>query len=198
MKNWNTGFNFSIKFLKLSPNCCKIGFIFSIVSETLFLISAKALSTISRNQSHFLYINTKPATSATTAATTAPIGFADKIAHKPFPAVPAALNTPDILENAPIAFDTPEESFPKIIKAGPIAATTAPIFTIVSFCVSFRFLNHCEKAFTFSTTRSRTGATVCIKVFPRSAPATFKLLSATFAWSGGSSVALNVSSTTFP
>ena len=101
--------------------------------------------------------------------------------HKPFPAVPAALNTPDILENTPIAFDTPEESFPKIIKAGPIAATTAPIFTIVSFCVSFRFLNHCEKAFTFSTTRSRTGVTVCIKVFPRSAPATFKLLSAAFA-----------------
>ena len=169
-----------------------------MVSLTAFLISAKASFTISRNQSHLLYISTKPATRAATAATIAPIGFADKMAHKPFPAVPAVLNTPEILLNVEIAFDTPVLSFPKAINAGPSAATRAATFTIVSFCDWFKFLNHVVKVFTFSTTRSNIGATLDIKTLPRSAPATFKLFNATFALSGGSNVALNVSSTTVP
>ena len=97
-----------------------------------------------------------------------------------------------------IADVTPVAILPKAIKAGPSAATIPPIATIAVFEPSERPVNHCAKLLIFSTNFSSIGAREERIVFPKSAPASFKLLSASAALSGGSSVALKVSATVVP
>ena len=124
---------------------------------------------------------------------TGPVSIVKTLASPP----PAPI-APFSFVTTPITFDIPVDSLPKMISAGPIAATRAATFIIVSFWLSDRFLNHCVNSFTFSTTFVIVGCKEDKIVVPRSAVASFKLFAAIFASSHGSCVALNVSSTTFP
>ena len=110
----------------------------------------------------------------------------------------AALTAGPIFPTTVMMFEMPVATFPKMISAGPIAATTAAILIMVSFWLWLKFLNHCVNSFTFPTTFVMVGCNEPKRVVPRSAAANFKLLAATFASSHGSCVALNVSSTTVP
>ena len=103
--------------------------------------------------------------------------------------------TPTTVPTAVIILPTPLTILPITTTAGPMAATTAPITRMICFWLSSRLVNHAENSCNFTTIWSIIGASVAIMVSPNSAPAIFKLFSATFALSGGSSVALKVSST---
>ena len=132
------------------------------------------------------------------AATISIMGFAASTALNAANAALAAFTAGPIFPTTEIIVEIVVATFPKMIKAGPIAATTAATFIMVSFWLSFRFLNHCVNSFTLFTTLVIIGCKLDKSVCPRSAAANFRLLAATFASSHGSCVALNVSSTVVP
>ena len=90
---------------------------------------------------------------------------------------------------------TPFAILPKAMSAGPIAAVIPPIATMVVLVLLLRVENCFVNSLIFLTIFSRMGDRDERIVFPKSAPAIFKLFKATAALSGGSNVALKVSST---
>ena len=81
---------------------------------------------------------------------------------------PPAPNAPFSFTATPIIFEIPVDIFPKAIKVGPIAATTAAIFMMVCFWLSFRFLNQSENSFILLVTFFIVGCNVSSNVPPKS------------------------------
>ena len=191
--NSNTGFNAAMRLInacfRLSKSGCMVVHICEKASFTFPMVP----STFSLNSSFVLYKAMNPAASAAIIAITIPTG--------PVSADKTPLIPPILLVNPVMVFITPDipvDIFPNMIKAGPIAAIIIPIFTIICFVLSSRFLNHVVNSFTLFTTLSIVGCNVVKMELPRSAPASFKLFIATAASSHGSNVVSNVSLTTSP
>ena len=90
----------------------------------------------------------KAATAAAMAATIRTMGFAMITPHRDcnppmsFEPMPITLCTPDTIFGAKVMIVPTEEiTLPTTISSGPSAATTSPIFAIVSCCAGVRALN---------------------------------------------------------
>ena len=137
----------------------------------------------------------KAATSAVIAAIIRTIGFASMVA---FSAAIAPFTTPIAAETCGMIVmivPTADMIFPTTTRIGPIAAATRAIFTIVC-CTGAGILLHISaKPFSAAEMSFKTGARTVARVFPISAPVSFREFIVILNWSIGSRVSLKVFST---